>query len=98
MASTFQIIMYVLLIILIIIGIIGGIKLILTIDKVNALVDDVNKKVKSLDKLFEIVDFATDRMSMVTEAVISFISTGLKKLFSFTKKSKKSKEEDEIDE
>ena len=52
----------------------------------------------ALDKLFDVINFATDRMSMVTEVVIGFLTNGLGKLFKPSRKSKKSKKEDEEDE
>ena len=98
MAEALIITIYCLLIALIIVAIICGVKLIFTLNKVDALVDDVTIKVKSLDKLFEIIDFTTSKMSMISEIVISFINGGFKKLFGKSKKTKKSKKEDEIDE
>lgn len=97
MEQVLPIIIYFLLIVLIIVAIIVGIKLMFTLNKVDALVDDVNKKVSSLDKVFEIIDFATDRMSMISEVVISFLTTGYKKLFG-KKRTKKTKKEEDLDE
>lgn len=98
MADVLPTIIYLLLIALIIVAIIVGIKLIGTINKVNDLVDDVQNKVSALDKVFDVVNFATDKMSMVTEVIIGFLTTGFKKVFKSTKKSKKTIKEDEIDE
>ena len=67
----------------------------MTLSKVDDLVDDVTEKVKTFDKVFEIVNVATDKMSMVSEAIIGAITTGVKKLFS--KKNKKIKEEDDYE-
>ena len=49
--TVLPIVIYILLIVLLIIGIILGIKLIITIDEVNAVIEDIRKKVKSLDVL-----------------------------------------------
>lgn len=89
------IIIYILLIILLIVAIIIGIKLIGTIGKVDVLLDDVTTKVKTLDRLFNLVDYASDRVSIITDTVVSFVSSNLKKLFGGNKKSK---EEDETNE
>lgn len=89
------VIIYLLLIVLLIVAIILGIKLIGTMNKVDALVDDVTAKVKTLDKVFELVDFATERMSMITDVAVSFITSGFKKIFGGFKKTEK---EDIIDE
>lgn len=98
MTEVLSIIIYVLLIILLLVAIILGIRLLGVLNKVNDIVDNINEKVKILDKLFDIVNVATDRMSMVTEFVVSFISSGFKKIFKPSKKNKKTKREDEIDE
>ena len=98
MTETLIIAIYLVLIMFIIVLIILGINLIGTIKKVNGLIDDVQGKVSSFNKLFEAVDFATDRMSLITEAVISFITSGAKKVLNGKKKSKKIIEEDDEDE
>ncbi len=92
--SFLPIIIYVLLIILLIIGIILGIKSIITINKVEKVVDDVNEKVESLNGLFQIVDFTTDKLVSITDKVIDGVSSLASKLFFRKKKNK----EDETDE
>lgn len=86
------IIIYFLLIILLVIGIILGIKLIISIDKINYLVDDVTKKVKSLDSIFSIFDLVSNKMGFISEKVISFVTNLFNKLGSLKKK----KEEDDF--
>ena len=92
--SFLPIIIYVLLIILLIIGIILGIKSIITINKVEKVVDDVSEKVESLNGLFQIVDFTTDKLVSITDKVIDGVSSLASKLFFRKKKNK----EDETDE
>ena len=89
--SFLPIVIYVLLIILLIIGIILGIKSIITINKVEKVVDDVNEKVESLNGLFQIVDFTADKLVSITDKVVDGVSTLASKLL-FRKK--KNKEED----
>ncbi len=89
--SFLPIIIYVLLIILLVIGIILGIKSIITINKVEKVVDDVNDKVESLNGLFQIVDFTADKLVAITDKVVDGISTLASKLF-FKKKKKEEKE------
>lgn len=98
MTEVLTIIIYCLLIVLLIVAIVCGVKLAFTLNKVEELVDDVNSKVRSLDKLFEIIDFTSNKMSMFTEVIISFISGGIKKLFGKPKKTRTSKKEESIDE
>ncbi len=90
-----QIIIYVLLIILIAVAIVIGIKLIGTLNKVDALVDDVNSKVKTLDRVFEIIDSFNNKMSLIGDSVIGFVSGGIKRLFKDRKKDNYEEEEEE---
>lgn len=93
--SFLPIIIYILLIILLVIGIILGIKSIITINKVEKVVDDVNEKVESLNGLFQIVDFTTDKLVSITDKVVDGVSSLASRLFF---KKKKNKEEDEENE
>ncbi len=102
MKETLILILLAVLIVLVIIAIAVLVKVLATLSKVDVLLDDVASKMKSLDKLFEIVDFATEKMSFVSEVAISLLTTGFKKIFgdkkSSSKRKKKLKEEEEIDE
>ena len=88
--SFLPIIIYILLIILLVIGIILGIKSISTIKKVEKVVDDVNEKVESLNGLFQIIDFTTDKIVSLTDKVIDGVSSLASKIF-FKKKVKRKK-------
>jgi len=90
--SFLPIIIYILLIIILIIGIILGIKSIITIKKVEKVVDDVNEKVESLNGLFHIVDFTTDKIVMLTDKVVDGLSGLASRLF--FRKNKKNKEDE----
>ena len=98
MNETLVVIIYALLIVFLIIAIIVGIKVLITLNKVNDILDDANEKLSALDKLFDIINFATDRMSTVTEIALGFITNGLDRLFKPSKKSRKSKMEEDEDE
>jgi len=93
--ETLQIVIYVLLIILIAVAIVIGIKLIGTLNRVDALVDDVSKKVKTLDKVFEIVDAFNNKMSELGDTVIGFVSGGIRRLFKNRKKDNYDEEEED---
>lgn len=95
--SFLPIVIYILLIILLVIGIILGIKSIITIKKVEKVVDDVNEKVESLNGMFQIIDFTTDKIVSLTDKVIDGVSTLASKIF-FKKKVKKIKKEENEDE
>ena len=91
------IIIYFLLIIILVIGIILGIRAISTLTKVEKVVDDVNDKVHSLDKVFSIIDFTTDKIALVTDKAVDGISALFSKIFINRKKKKgKSEENEEI--
>jgi len=91
--ETLTIIIYVLLIILIMVAITIGIKLIITLGKVNDLLDDVSEKVHSLDRVFEIIDTFNDKMSKMGDAVVGFVSGGIKRIFKNRKKTISEEEE-----
>ena len=86
------IIIYFLLIVLLVVSIIVGIKLIFPLTKVDELIDDVTEKLSSFDRLFNVINFTTDRFGVISETVISFITSKLKKLM---KPKRKTKREDE---
>ncbi len=88
------IVIYFLLIILLIIGIILGIKAIEALTKVNQVVDDVNKKVESLNGFFNVLDFTTDKIVSLSDHLIDFLTTTFSKIF-LRKNKKNKKEEDE---
>lgn len=88
------IIIYILLIIILVIGIILGIKSIITLNKVEKVVEDVNDKVQSLNSVFSIIDFTTDKLALITDKVVEYISMIFTRLFT----SKKRKGEDENEE
>lgn len=88
------IILYVLAIVLVIIFIILGIKLIKTINKTNEILEDVEKKTKSLDGMFRVIDGVTDTLSVFSDTLVSGITSIIGKLIP-KKKKKKEKKEDE---
>lgn len=90
LAEILPIFINILLIILITIGIILGIKLIITIDKINYLVDDVTKKVKTLDSIFSIFDLVSNKLTFITDKVGTIITSLIEKISG----AKKRKEED----
>ena len=81
MAEILPIILYVLGSILLVVLIILGIKLIITMNKIENVVDDINKKVKSLDGLFSIIDMTTDKLAMLSDKVVDAVTLFVKKIF-----------------
>ncbi len=91
--ETMTMIIYALLIILITIAIIIGIKIIITLNKVDVLLEDVTEKVHSLDRVFEIVDTFNNKMSILGDTVVGFVSGGIRRIFKDRKKSVYEEEE-----
>lgn len=75
------VILYILGSILLVVLIILGIKLIITMNKIEVVVDDINKKVKTLDGFFSMVDFTTDKLAMLSDRVVDTVSLFIKKIF-----------------
>ena len=92
--ETLPVVIYLLLIVLLVVVIVIGIKLIFTMNKVDLLLDDVTKKVHSLDIVFNMIDYTTDKVTMISDTVVNFITSKLKRIIKF----KKNDEEDEDDE
>ncbi len=76
------VIIYILLIVLLVVGIILGIKAIITLNKVEKIVDEVTEKFESLNPIFNIIDFASDRLASLTDTVFEFFTGLLGKLIS----------------
>ena len=79
--------------ILLVVLIILGIKLIITMNKINLVVDDINGKVKSLDGLFSIIDMTTDKLALLSDRMVDGVTYLIKKVF-----KSKNRKEDEINE
>ncbi len=89
------IIIYILLIIILIIGIILGIRLIGAIDKIDVVLNNVQKKVDSLNGIFSIIDFTTDKISAFSDKVVDTISGFFSRIGNWRKQLKYESEEDE---
>ena len=88
------IILYLLGSILLVVLLILGIKVITTMNKIQNVVDDINKKVDSFDGLFSIIDNTTDKLALLSDKMVDGVTFLLKKIF----KPRKRKEEDDLDE
>ena len=80
------IILYILLIILVVVAIVFLVRLIKVIGKVDRVVDDVDRKVKKLNGLFEIADRTADTLNMISDKVISGIVGTIHTIFRKRKK------------
>lgn len=94
--NTFLLMMlYILGAILLVVLIVLGIKLIITINKIDAVVDDINGKVNKLNGLFQIIDVTTDRLALVSDKVVDGLSFLVKKIFVRNKNNGKETDENE---
>lgn len=93
LSTALPIVIYFLLIVLLIILIIIGIKLIITMNKVEQIITDVKNKLSTFDKLFNIVDIIGNRFSILTDTVVSFITNSIMKIVN-RKKSNNDYEEE----
>lgn len=81
MTEFLTVLLYALGSILLVVLIILGIKMINTMNKIDVVVDDINKKVKSLDGFFSIIDFTTDKLAMLSDKLVDSVSSIIKKIF-----------------
>ncbi len=88
-----QVILYILGSILLIVLIILGIKLIITMNKIENVVDDINVKVNKLNGLFTVIDLTTDKLALLSDKLVDGISSIVRKVF-----SRKKRKDDDIDE
>lgn len=67
--------------ILLVVLIILGIKLIITMNKIENVVDDINGKVKSLNGLFSMIDYTADKLALLSDRFVDTITSIIKKIF-----------------
>ena len=90
-----HIVVYILLIILLIVGIILGIRLLNAMDKVDEVLDNMQRKVNSLNGLFSVIDFTTDKISAFSDKVVDVVSGFIGR---FTRKKNKKRIEESEEE
>lgn len=88
--DTLLIVLYISLIIFVISMTVLVIKLITTVNKTNYLVENLTKKAESLDNLFNVIDFTTNKFNQVGELIVGSLTGLVKKIFG----SKEREEED----
>jgi len=74
------------------------IKLVYSVNRINSILDNVERKMKTVDKAFGAVDRIVDTFSSVTDKVVDGIANGINKIFSHKKKKDRIKNEIEEDE
>lgn len=75
------VILYILGAILLTALIVLTIKLIITMNKIEKVVDNISEKVSTLDKVFEIVGLVTGKFTVVTDKIVDTVASIIEKLF-----------------
>ena len=75
------IVLYISLIIFVISMTVLVIKLISTVNKTNYLVENLTKKAESLDNLFNVIDFTTNKFNQVGELIVGSLTGLVQKIF-----------------
>ncbi len=88
-SEVLPVILYILGAILLVCLIVLTIKLIITMNKVEKVVDNITEKVSTLDRMFEIIGLVTGRFTAVTDKIVDIVTSAIEKIF---------KRKDEIDE
>lgn len=88
-----QIMLYILGSIFLISLIVLTIKLIMSIDRVNAILDDIEEKMKTVDEVFAVVDRITDSVSSISDRIVDGIASVISRIFTPRSKVEKIKEE-----
>lgn len=74
------------------------IKLIYSINRVNEILDNVERKMKTVDKAFNAVDKIVDSFSVATDRVVDGMASIISKIFNHKKKKNKIKNNIEEEE
>ncbi|MGN0993206.1 MAG: hypothetical protein ACI4PE_04730 [Bacilli bacterium] len=74
-------ILLVLVSVLVVFLIVISIKLLYTVDKINVILDDTEKKLKSVNGVFTAIDTVTDSITLISETVIGKVLTMIEKIF-----------------
>ena len=82
------IVLYILGTILLITLIVLTVKLIITMNKIDKIVDNITVKVKSLDGVFEVASLVSNKVTFVTDKVVDIISMIIDKIFNKRKDDK----------
>ena len=81
MAEILSLVLYFLGSILLVVLIILGVKLIITMNKIENVVDDISTKLKSLNGLFSIIDTTTDKIALISDRVVDVVSSIIRRIF-----------------
>ena len=80
-ADVLPVILYILGAILLALLIVLTVKLILTMNKIEKVVDNITVKVSALDKLFDMIGLVTGKFTTVTDKIVDGLALLVNKLF-----------------
>ena len=80
LTAVLPVIVYVLLIIALVVVIVLGIKIIIVVDKVNAIVKDIEDRIESLRDIFRVVDMASSKLNYFGSRIIDGIISRINKI------------------
>ena len=80
-STVLPVILYILGAILLVTLIILTIKLIITMNKIEKIVDNITGKVKTLDGLFDMIGIVTGKFTSITDKVVDGIALLIEKIF-----------------
>ena len=68
------------------------IKLIYSVNRINEVLDNLERKIKTVDKAFGAVDRLVDSFSLATDKIVDGVASAISKIFSHKKKKSGIKE------
>lgn len=74
------------------------VKLIYSVNKINVVLDNLERKIKTVDKAFNAVDRLVDSFSLATDKIVDGVANAISKIFSHKSKKKGIKEKIEKEE
>ena len=80
-SEVLPVILYILGAILLVTLIILTVKLIITMNKIEKVVDNITVKVKSLDGLFNVINTVTGKFTLITDIIVDSIALLIEKIF-----------------
>ena len=80
-STVLPILLYILGAVLLVALIVLTIKVIITMNKIEKVVDNITVKVKTLDGAFEVVEKVTGNFNLITDRIIDIIASFIEKIF-----------------
>ncbi len=80
-SEVLPVILYILGAILLVALIVLTVKCIITMNKIEKVVDNITVKVKTLDGVFEIIGVVTGKFTYITDRIIDSVSSLIEKIF-----------------